>query len=1016
MATSTENLKATTLFNVKDVVAVVSGGGSGIGRMITQALAANGARKIYILGRRLEVLQECASTFPDIIVPLECDVVSKDSLQKCADVVATEVGFVNLVVCNAGTGGPETTKLNAESTLDEFIESQWQHSVSSFTDTFKINTAGYWYTTLAFLKLLHLGNEKGNIQQKSQVIATCSTLGLSRLAPTGRFAYGQSKAASTHLMKQLSTSLVPYHIRANMIAPGLFPTDMTSVMMSSAGAYNANKVIPEGRAGDSEDMAGVILFLASRAGAYLNGNVLPTNAADYFLLAILVPHILTYCKMVQERLEMAAKERGSDALQLRDDSQPQTSDEGVNDGPQHHAIEAAMKEQPENGSTSRFFSWLQVLNSFCLYFNTYGIISSFGIYQTYYEAELGYDASRASMIGSLQSFLIFFTTALAGPLYDAGYHRHILVIGASGVVFGTFMQSISKEYWHFILAQSICVGTGGGLISFLGPTVLATYFKKHLALASGIGSSGSGIAGIVFPIMYRQLLPRVGFGWTVRIMGFVSLATLAVPVLTMRPRVLPTKLRKRLDTTAFRDVPFVIFLVGNFLVLLGAFTPFFYVQVFAIDKSIAGAELSFYVLASMNLASTLGRIVPNFVTTPVGPFNMLILSALISVVAGLAYIAVTNVAGLIVTSAFYGFASGGFFALQPVVLIWLCPDPQLIGTRLGMAFCFLSFALLASNPVAGAIKDVGGFRGYSWLQIETNRIRSCIILYSYQDTADSHHLAGYHLFNFAMSTSIIDVEYRGRVAVITIDNPKKLNALSQLQYYELANRMREVAARDEVFITVLIGKGRGFDIRSNPEKPADPEKLRLYWMQQFLAFNITTTEAFASHPKILVVALNGPVFGLSASLASHGDFIYCTPHAFLLTPFASLGLVSEGGGSLTLVQRLGISKAKEALLMGKKIPADELHSVGFVNRVFDCAEGDDAGFRGLVLREVDEWLGEHLVGQSLISIKKLIRQPDTDVMARQNVAEVFAGMESLIKGVPQAEFDKIAAGEKRYKL
>ncbi|KAH7121507.1 putative short-chain dehydrogenase [Dactylonectria macrodidyma] len=271
MSSPVEKLQVASLFAVNDIVAVVTGG---IGRMMTEALAVNGARKVYILGRRLEVLMECASRFPEIIVPLECDVSSKESLQSCADVVAAEVGFVNLLVCNAGAGGPETTRLNASSTLDEFVESQWEHSVSSFTDTFKTNTVGYWYTTLAFLKLLDQGNQEGNVSQRSQVVATCSTLGFSRLAPTGRFAYGQSKAASTHLMRQLSTSLVPYGIRTNMIAPGLFPTDMTSVMMSSVGAYKAAQGIPEGRPGRKEDMAGVILFLASKAGAYLNGNIL----------------------------------------------------------------------------------------------------------------------------------------------------------------------------------------------------------------------------------------------------------------------------------------------------------------------------------------------------------------------------------------------------------------------------------------------------------------------------------------------------------------------------------------------------------------------------------------------------------------------------------------------------------------------------------------------------------------------------------------------------------------------
>ncbi|KAF5019125.1 hypothetical protein F66182_8894 [Fusarium sp. NRRL 66182] len=734
MSTAAQELDITSLFAVDGIVAVITGGGSGIGRMITEALAVNGAQKIYILGRRIEMLKECASKYPNIVVPLECDVTSKESLQQCVDIVGAEAGFVNLLVCNAGMGGPETNRLNESSSLDEFIESQWEHSVSSFTDTFKVNIAGYWYTTLAFLKLLDLGNQKANVQQKSQVIATCSTLGFSRLAPTGRFAYGQSKAASTHLMKQLSTALVPYHIRTNMIAPGLFPTDMTSLMMQSVGAYAASKGIPEGRPGGSEDVAGIILFLASKAGAYLNGNILvcdggrlavvpgnnsqratlgststSTPAAILLMLALILRlDILN----VQETLAVPAlpslwdmSQSHQDAIQTAVAGQVKASSDAK------ATIDPETRVNGDSGSRGRMLAWLQVLGSFCLYFNTYGIISSFGIYQTYYVSELGFSPSRASLIGSLQSFLVMFANGIAGPLYDAGYCRHILVIGAGTIVMGTFLQSISQHYWHFILTQGICVGFGGGLVAFLGPTILATYFKQNLALASGIGASGGGVAGIIFPFMFRQLYPKLNFGWTVRIMGFLSLVTLALPVLTMRAQMNPTKIRSMLDTTAFQDIPFVIMVTGNFLFLLGAFTPFFYVQVFAIDSSLASRELSFYVLATMNLASVFGRIVPNFLTVFIGPFNMFLCMVFVAAVSAFAYLGVSSLAGLIVASIIFGSASGGAFALQPVVVIGLCPSPQLIGTRLGMASSFLGFALLASNPVAGAISGSGGYTG-----------------------------------------------------------------------------------------------------------------------------------------------------------------------------------------------------------------------------------------------------------------------------------------------------------------
>ena len=181
--------------------------------------------------------------------------------------------------------------------------------------------------------------------------------------------------------------------------------------------------------------------------------------------------------------------------------------------------------------------------------------------------------------------------------------------------------------------------------------------------------------------------------------------------------------------------------------------------------------------------------------------------------------------------------------------------------------------------------------------------------------------------------------------------------------------------------------------------------------------NLNLTQAFYSHPKILVVGLNGPVVGLSAAVVAFADFVYCTPHTFLLTPFSSLGLVAEGGASRALVQRLGIARANEALVMSKRITADELLASGFVNRVFsECAKGEDDKFRGLVLREIDERLGSHLNGDSLTGIKALIRKPERDIIDAQNISEVFAGLDRFMSGVPQEEFRKIASGEKRHKL
>lgn len=102
--------------------------------------------------------------------------------------------------------------------------------------------------------------------------------------------------------------------------------------------------------------------------------------------------------------------------------------------------------------------------------------------------------------------------------------------------------------------------------------------------------------------------------------------------------------------------------------------------------------------------------------------------------------------------------------------------------------------------------------------------------------------------------------------------------------------------------------------------------------------------------------------------------------------------------------------------MSKRIPAAELKESGFVNAIFETAAGEDDKFRALVLREVDERLGPHLNGDSLLGIKKLIRQPEREIMDAQNAKEVFGGLERFVAGIPQEEFRRLASGEKRHKL
>jgi peroxisomal 3,2-trans-enoyl-CoA isomerase len=157
------------------------------------------------------------------------------------------------------------------------------------------------------------------------------------------------------------------------------------------------------------------------------------------------------------------------------------------------------------------------------------------------------------------------------------------------------------------------------------------------------------------------------------------------------------------------------------------------------------------------------------------------------------------------------------------------------------------------------------------------------------------------------------------------------------------------------------------------------------------------------------------VVGISAALIAHSDFIYVMPHAYLLAPFSSLGLVAEGGSSRAFVQRMGISKANEALLMSKRISAEEMLQCGFVNRIFDM-EGSAEKFVEAVIAEIRERLGENLNRESVLKIKALIRGPEREALDGQVMKEILGGVERMMSGQPQQEFARMAAGQKKHKL
>jgi len=215
---------AATLFRVPGLVAVITGGATGLGLMMAKALASNGASSVYIIGRRLDRLSAAASFSPSVIKPIVGDVTSKASLASIAQRIASEVGHIDLLVCNSGVGGPAMSDIPKDASLKQFRDAVWEKwSMEDFAGTYATNISAVFFTAVAFLELLDAGNKReregGMRGVASQIVITGSIAAYIRVVVSG-FAYVSSKAGVTQMAKALSTFLAPHGIRVNTLAPG----------------------------------------------------------------------------------------------------------------------------------------------------------------------------------------------------------------------------------------------------------------------------------------------------------------------------------------------------------------------------------------------------------------------------------------------------------------------------------------------------------------------------------------------------------------------------------------------------------------------------------------------------------------------------------------------------------------------------------------------------------------------------------------------------------------------------
>ncbi|KAL9086237.1 MAG: hypothetical protein Q9159_004302 [Coniocarpon cinnabarinum] len=354
-------------------------------------------------------------------------------------------------------------------------------------------------------------------------------------------------------------------------------------------------------------------------------------------------------------------------------------------------------------------AWLCVLGGFFCLFVSFGWVNCVGLFQAFYEQTYlrNYQSGQIAWITSLEIFLMFFLGIFFGKLFDSHGPRWLLIIGTFFHVFGLMMAALSTKYYQFVLSQGICSSIGASAIFYGAVGATSGWFVKHQALAVGLVASGSSVGGIVFPIMIKAILPKIGFPWSMRCAAFLILGLLVVANFTVKTRAPPAPKAgsPKILLLPFKDKLWCVTTAGAFLFSFGMFPVYNFLVSEAVNSGMS-ETLAIYCLVILNAAALPGRIIPNAISDRVGRYNTMV------VCAGLSAIVVFAIwlpgrdsnAGIIAFSAAFGFASGAYVGLAPALMLQIS-QPQVVGLKIGMMYAMASFAALLSSPLGGNILD-----------------------------------------------------------------------------------------------------------------------------------------------------------------------------------------------------------------------------------------------------------------------------------------------------------------------
>ncbi|KAH9909911.1 7-alpha-hydroxysteroid dehydrogenase [Xylariomycetidae sp. FL2044] len=282
------------LFGVKGRVALVTGGSSGIGFMISQGLVRNGC-KVYICGLATDPIDEKVRELNALgegeAIGFAGDVSSKEGVSAVADYVSKREKHLDILISNAGIRRDTPKPCDVlTASLEQLRASLWAHEYSGWEDSFRVNTAAHFFLSVALVPLLaaaanlDLGDGRlGRAEGRGVVVVTSSCASMHNCTNVDMMSYATTKAATDHLVALLASKFARWYVRVNAINPGFVPSEMNPIGAEDNMFKSLIDKVPAKRVGDIGDMAGTIIYLCSQAGSYVDGRCLCVDGGRVLL-------------------------------------------------------------------------------------------------------------------------------------------------------------------------------------------------------------------------------------------------------------------------------------------------------------------------------------------------------------------------------------------------------------------------------------------------------------------------------------------------------------------------------------------------------------------------------------------------------------------------------------------------------------------------------------------------------------------------------------------------------------